>query len=152
MKFSGTTVLKSVTEWTPQELSTWNFGIVIFQVIPGNLQKYVSTNRSLLQCKTSPAHFSNMMMVQLFIERYLKARWVAVVPSEELRTVLWMFVILLTANCKFRNRSTCSKGPIKRASKVCGDSQDLESPGCIYVCHESKDCVSPQGIICRSRW
>ena len=41
-----------------------------------------------------------------------------------------MFVILLTANFKFRNRSTCSKGPIKRAGKVCGDSQDLESPGC----------------------
>ena len=34
-----------------------------FQVIPGNLQKYVSTNRSLLQCKTLPAHFSNNMMV-----------------------------------------------------------------------------------------
>ena len=33
------------------------------QVIPGNLQKYVSTNRSLLQCKTLPAHFSNNMMV-----------------------------------------------------------------------------------------
>ena len=29
------------------------------QVIPGNLQKYVSTNRSLLQCETLPAHFSN---------------------------------------------------------------------------------------------
>ena len=28
------------------------------QVIPGNLQKYFSTNRSPLQCKTSPAHFS----------------------------------------------------------------------------------------------
>ena len=40
-----------------------------------------------------------------------------------------MFVILLTANFKFRNRSTCSKGPMKRAGKVCGDSQDLESPG-----------------------
>ena len=33
------------------------------QVIPGNLQKFVSTNRSLLQCKTLPAHFSNNMMV-----------------------------------------------------------------------------------------
>ena len=40
------------------------------QVIPGNLQKYVSTNRSLLQCKTLPAHSSNNM----FIKRYLKAR------------------------------------------------------------------------------
>ena len=47
----------------------------------------------------------------------------AAVPSEELRTVL-----LLTANFKFRNRSTCSKGPMKRAGKVCGDSQDLKSP------------------------
>ena len=36
-----------------------------------------------------------------------------------------MFVILLTANFKFRNRSRCSKGPMKRAGKVCGDSQDL---------------------------
>ena len=33
------------------------------QVIPGNLQKYVSTIRSLVQCKTLPAHFSNNMMV-----------------------------------------------------------------------------------------
>ena len=33
------------------------------RVIPGNLQKYDSTNRSLLQCKTLPAHFSNDMMV-----------------------------------------------------------------------------------------
>ena len=32
------------------------------QVIPGNLQKYVSTNRNLPQCKTLPAHFSNNMM------------------------------------------------------------------------------------------
>ena len=40
-----------------------------------------------------------------------------------------MFVILLTANIKFRNRFTCSKGPMKRASKVWGDFQDLKSPG-----------------------
>ena len=33
------------------------------QVILGNLQKYVSTSGSLLQCKTLPAHFSNNMMV-----------------------------------------------------------------------------------------
>ena len=33
------------------------------EVIPGNLQKYASTSRSLLQCKTLPAHFSNNMMV-----------------------------------------------------------------------------------------
>ena len=31
---------------------TFSGGLV--QVIPGNLQKYVSTNRSLLQCKTLP--------------------------------------------------------------------------------------------------
>ena len=66
----------------------------------------------------------------------------AAVPSEELRTVLWMFVILLIANFKFRNRSTCSKGPMKRAGKVCGDSQDLKSPGwekvqkCFKICFE----------------
>ena len=48
----------------------WNFLLTNFvfcfvnnQAIPGNLQKYVSTNRSLLQCKTLPAHFSNNMMV-----------------------------------------------------------------------------------------
>ena len=38
-----------------------------------------------------------------------------------------MSVILITANFKFRNRSTCSKEPVKRAGKVCGDSQDLKS-------------------------
>ena len=65
----------------------------------------------------------------LFIKRYLKARWMAAVSSEELRTVLWMFVILLAANFKFRNRCTCSKGSMKKAGKVCGDSQDLKSPG-----------------------
>ena len=43
-----------------------------------------------------------------------------------------MSVILITANFKFRNHSTCSKGPIKRAGKVCGDSQDLKSPGNDY--------------------
>ena len=40
-----------------------------------------------------------------------------------------MFVIFLTTNFKFRNRSTCSKGPIKRADKVFENSQDLKSPG-----------------------
>ena len=53
----------------------------------------------------------------------------AVIPSVELRTVFWMSVILITANLKFRNRSTCSKEPMKRADKVCGDFQDLKSPG-----------------------
>ena len=53
----------------------------------------------------------------------------AAAPSEELRTVLQMFVILITANFKFRNRSTWSKGPIKRAGKVSGDSQGLKSHG-----------------------
>ena len=51
----------------------------------------------------------------------------AAVPSEELRAILKMFVIL--CKFKFRNRSTCSKGPIKRAGKVCGDFRDLKSPG-----------------------
>ena len=44
----------------------------------------------------------------------------AAVPSEKLRTVLWMFVILLTANVKFRNRSTCSKGPMKGPANFVG--------------------------------
>ena len=35
----------------------------LIQVIPGNLQKSVSANRSQLQCKTLPAHFSNNMIV-----------------------------------------------------------------------------------------
>ena len=48
-----------------------------------------------------------------------------------------MFVILLTANFKFRNRSTCSKGPMKRAGKVYGDSQDLKSPGITKQLHFS---------------
>ena len=37
-----------------------------------------------------------------------------------------MFVILIAANFKFPNDF---KGPIKRAGKVCGESQDLKSPG-----------------------
>ena len=43
-----------------------------------------------------------------------------------------MFVILLTENFKFRNRPACSKEPVKRAGKVCQDSQDLKSPGCAH--------------------
>ena len=35
----------------------------IFPGDSGNVQKYVSTNRSPLQCKTLSAHFSNNMMV-----------------------------------------------------------------------------------------
>ena len=38
----------------------WKFPNI--QVIPGNLKKYISTSRSLLQCKTLWAHFSNNMM------------------------------------------------------------------------------------------
>ena len=49
-----------------------------------------------------------------------------------------MSVILITANFKCRNRSTCSKGPIKRAGKVFGDSQDLKSPGSMHL----RSCVS----------
>ena len=44
-----------------------------------------------------------------------------------------MSVILITENFKFRNRSKCSKEPMKRAVKICGDSQDLKSPGCFIV-------------------
>ena len=57
----------------------------------------------------------------------------ASVPSEELKTVLCMSVILISAHFKFRNRPTCSKRPIKRAGKVCGDSQDLKSPSDFYL-------------------
>ena len=57
-----------------------------------------------------------------------------------------MSVILITANFKFQNRSTCSKGPIKRAGKVCGDSQDLKSPGSEdhnFILKVMKSIVSP---------
>ena len=39
-------------------------------------------------------------------------------PSEELRTVLWTSVVVLTVNCKFRDRFTYSNGPIKRACSL----------------------------------
>ena len=44
---------------------TWNclFSSNRNQVIPANLQRYVSTNHSPLQCKTLPAHFDNNMMI-----------------------------------------------------------------------------------------
>ena len=32
-------------------------------MIPGNLQRYVSTNCGLLQCIALPAHFNNNMIV-----------------------------------------------------------------------------------------
>ena len=34
-----------------------------YHMIPGNLRKDVSTNRSLPQCKTLPAHFNDNVMV-----------------------------------------------------------------------------------------
>ena len=39
------------------------FVLVTYEVIPGNLQKYISTNRNLLHCKPLPAHFSNNAVV-----------------------------------------------------------------------------------------
>ena len=42
----------------------------------------------------------------------------AALPSEELRTLPWMFVIFLTENFKFLSRFTYSNGPIERAGKV----------------------------------
>ena len=44
-----------------------NYYTGLFQVIPGNLQKYISTNRSLLQCKILQVHFSNNMMVHCLL-------------------------------------------------------------------------------------
>ena len=41
-----------------------------YQVIPGILQKYVSTNRSLLQYKTLPAHFSNTKLILLRPDKF----------------------------------------------------------------------------------
>ena len=120
--------LETITNFF-QQWVLFQFYVRPNQLIPGNVQKYVSTIRSLLQCKTLPAYLNNNTMVYFFIKRYIQARWMAAVPSEVLRTILWTFVILLTANFKFRNYSTCSKGPKKRANKVCGNSQDLKSPG-----------------------
>ena len=57
-----------------------------------------------------------------------------------------MLVILLTANCKFLNSSTCSKEPIKRAGKVCGDFQDLKSSGEVLV--EIDGAVSSGSQVC----
>ena len=37
---------------------------ISIQVIPRNLQKYLSTNGNLLRCKTLPAHFNKMVVVQ----------------------------------------------------------------------------------------
>ena len=45
-----------------------------------------------------------------------------------------MLAIFITANFKFRNCSSWSKGPINRAGKVCGDFQDLKSPGRCATC------------------
>ena len=63
------------------------------------------------------------------------------VPSEQLRTVLWMFVILLTANFKFRKRSRCSKGPMRGWQTLWG----FPSPEIIWkdteYCSE-RDCSS----------
>ena len=39
-------------------------------MIPGNLQKYVSTSRSPLRCKTLPAHFSNNMLVNCLLNLF----------------------------------------------------------------------------------
>ena len=58
-----------------------------------------------------------------------------------------MSVILITADFKFRNLSTCSKGPIKRAGKVCGDSQDLKSPGMPEITWYVSSEKLPQAII-----
>ena len=46
---------------------------ICFQVIPGNLQKYVSTNHIILQCKTLPAHFSDNMMVYCLLNAIFKS-------------------------------------------------------------------------------
>ena len=49
----------------PERFHTENIQLMLvvpYLVIPGNPPKYVSTNRSLLRCKTLPAHFSNNML------------------------------------------------------------------------------------------
>ena len=50
---------------------------VSIQVIPGNLQKYVSTSGGPLQCKTLPAHFSNNMMVYCSLKVQMKWFFIA---------------------------------------------------------------------------
>ena len=95
-------------------------------MILGNPQKYVSTNRSLFSVKLyRPV---SVIIWQLIVYQTLfKSTINGAVPSQELRTVLCVVVMLLRVNFKFWNRFTCSKGPIKRTGKVCGDSQDLKS-------------------------
>ena len=65
----------------------------------------------------------------LFIKPRLKARQVVASPSDELRSLLWMLVVLPTVNSTFWNRFAYTNGPIKRASNVFGDSQALKSRG-----------------------
>ena len=43
-----------------------------------------------------------------------------------------MFLAILIAYFKFRNRFSYSNGPIKQAGKVCGTFHDLKSPGWVY--------------------
>ena len=69
----------------------------------------------------------------LSIRHCLKEQQIATVPSEELRIVLKIFVILLRVNSNFRNRLRIQKGPIKRTGKVCEDSQDLKSWGSLKL-------------------
>ena len=99
-------------------------------MISGNLQKYVSTNRSPLQYKTLPAHSSNNMMVYCLLNVIQKQDEWRLCLQKSLERY-FECLIFLTGNLKFRNSSTCSEGPMKRAGKVCGDSQDLKSPGCL---------------------
>ena len=39
-----------------------------YQVIPGNLQKRISSNYSLLRCKTLPAHFSANLLADCLLK------------------------------------------------------------------------------------
>ena len=52
-------------------------------------------------------------------------------PSDELRTLVRMYVCLLIANFNFLKRFIHLNRPINGADKVCGDSLDLKSPGSI---------------------
>ena len=63
LQWAGEHIRKDVCRFNSNLASTTNTQIESSHVIRGNLQKYVSTNRSLLQCKTLPAYFSNNIMV-----------------------------------------------------------------------------------------
>ena len=96
------------------------------QLIPGNLQMYVSTNRSPLQCKTLPAHFSNNLMVYCSLNVIWKqdeCRLCLQNSLEQYSECLWSIWLQIL---NFETVLDAQKDQWG-AGKVCGDSQVLKS-------------------------